>query len=53
LLTRRMVATAKDRGLNVDSVAIEGEHMSHVPAAMRQSIGFFQRISGQEIAEWK
>jgi formylglycine-generating enzyme required for sulfatase activity len=52
-LTRRMVAMAKNRGLNVESVAVEGDHMTHVPAAMRQSIGFFQRISGQEIAEWK
>ncbi len=52
-LTRRMVAMAKNRGLNVDSVAVEGDHMTHVPAAMRQSIGFFQRISGHEIVEWK
>jgi formylglycine-generating enzyme required for sulfatase activity/dienelactone hydrolase len=53
LLTRRMVAMAKNRGMDVDWVAVEGDHMSHVPAAMRQSIGFFQRISGQEIVEWK
>src|SRR5262245_10020011 len=52
-LTRRMVAMAKNRGLKVDAVAVDGDHMTHVPAAMRQSIGFFQRISGQEIAEWK
>ena len=52
-LTRRMVAIAKNRGMDVESVAVEGDHMSHVPAAMRQSIGFFQSISGQEIAEWK
>jgi dienelactone hydrolase len=51
--TRRMVAMAKNHGLNVDAVGVEGDHMSLVPAAMRQSIGFFRRISGQEIAEWK
>src|SRR5262249_16348952 len=50
---RRMVAMAKNRGLNVEAVAVEGDHMSLVPAAIRQSIGFFRRISGQEIADWK
>ncbi len=52
LISRRMVVLAKNRGLDVEEVEIEGNHMTIVPAAMRQSIAFFQRISGQEIAPW-
>jgi formylglycine-generating enzyme required for sulfatase activity len=52
-MNRRMVAMAKNRGLDVDAVAVAGDHMTHVAAAMRQSIGFFQRLSSQEISEWK
>lgn len=52
LMTQRMVARAKSRGLDVEAVAIEGDHVSHVPAAIRQSIAFFQRISGQETVDF-
>jgi formylglycine-generating enzyme required for sulfatase activity len=33
-------------------VEVEGNHATHVERAMPQSIAFFQRISGQEIAPW-
>jgi formylglycine-generating enzyme required for sulfatase activity/dienelactone hydrolase len=52
LISRRMVVLAKNRGLDVDEVEIEGDHMTMVPPSIRQSIAFFQRISGQEIAPW-
>ena len=52
LITRRMVLLAKKRGLDVEDVEVEGTHMTHVPAAIRQSIAFFQRISSEEITPW-
>lgn len=52
LMTRRMVVVAKNRGRDVAAVPIDGDHFSHVPAAMRQSIAFFQRVSAAEIASW-
>jgi formylglycine-generating enzyme required for sulfatase activity/dienelactone hydrolase len=52
LMTRRMVVLARNRGLDVDGVEIEGDHMSIVPPAVRQSIAFFQRVSAQDIAPW-
>src|SRR5262249_42150767 len=51
-MSRRTVVLAKNRGLDVEEVEIEGDHMTHAPAAVRQSIAFFQRISSQEIAPW-
>lgn len=53
LMNRRTVVLAKNRGLDVEEVEVEGDHMTHVPAAMRQSIAFFQRVSHQEIASWE
>jgi formylglycine-generating enzyme required for sulfatase activity len=52
LMSRRTVMLAKNRGLDVEELEIDGDHMTHVPAAVRQSIAFFQRISSQEIARW-
>jgi formylglycine-generating enzyme required for sulfatase activity len=52
LISRRMVVLAKNRGLDVDDVEIEGDHMSIVPPAVRQSIAFFQRVSAQDLAPW-
>ena len=48
----RTAELAKRRGLDVEAVEIEGDHTTHVPAAMRQSISFFQKIYAQEIALW-
>jgi formylglycine-generating enzyme required for sulfatase activity len=45
-------AMAKRRGLDVEVIEIEGDHGTHVPRAMMQSILFFQTISAQEIAPW-
>jgi formylglycine-generating enzyme required for sulfatase activity len=53
LMSRRTAALAKRRGLDVEAVEIEGNHATHVPRAMMQSIAFFQRITSQEIAPWK
>jgi dienelactone hydrolase len=52
VMSRRTAALAKRRGLDVEAVEIEGNHATHVPRAMMQSIAFFQRISSQEIAPW-
>ncbi len=49
-MSRRAGALAKRRGLDVEVVAVEGNHRTHVPRSLRQSIAFFQRISSQEIA---
>jgi formylglycine-generating enzyme required for sulfatase activity len=49
LMNRRIVWLAKYRGLDVDGVEIEGNHMTMAAPAIRQSIAFFQRISDQEI----
>jgi len=43
---------AKRLGLDVEAVAIEGDHGTHMPAAMRQSIAFFQKNSTRELAAW-
>jgi formylglycine-generating enzyme required for sulfatase activity/pimeloyl-ACP methyl ester carboxylesterase len=53
LMSLHTTALAKRRGLDVETVEIEGNHATHVPRAMMQSIAFFQRISSQEIAPWK
>jgi formylglycine-generating enzyme required for sulfatase activity/alpha-beta hydrolase superfamily lysophospholipase len=52
MMSRRMAALAKRRGLDAEAIEVEGNHSTHVPRAMMQSIAFFQRISSQEIAEW-
>jgi formylglycine-generating enzyme required for sulfatase activity len=53
VMSRRTAALAKRRGLDVEAVEIEGNHGTHVPRAMAQSIAFFQKISAQGIAPWK
>jgi formylglycine-generating enzyme required for sulfatase activity len=53
VMSRRTAALAKRRGMDVEPVEIEGNHGTHVPRAMAQSIAFFQKISAQEIALWK
>jgi formylglycine-generating enzyme required for sulfatase activity/dienelactone hydrolase len=52
LMSLRTAARAKGRGLDVETVEVEGNHATHVPRAMMQSIAFFQRISSQEISPW-
>jgi acetyl esterase/lipase len=42
-MTRRMVALAKEKGTDAEAIPVEGDHMSAVPAAMRQSIAFFEK----------
>jgi formylglycine-generating enzyme required for sulfatase activity/pimeloyl-ACP methyl ester carboxylesterase len=53
LMNRRTVVLAKNRGLDVEGVEIEGNHMSIVHPAIQQSIAFFQRISGMDIVPFK
>jgi formylglycine-generating enzyme required for sulfatase activity len=53
VMSLHTAALAKRHGLDVEAVEIEGNHGTHVPRAMAQSIAFFRRISGQEIAPWK
>src|SRR5262249_26539993 len=53
LMSLRTAAVAKSRGLDVETVEVEGNHVTHVPRAMMQSIAFFERISSQEITPWK
>ncbi len=48
----RSAILAKRRGIDVEAVEIEGDHSTHVPAAMRQSIVFFQKIYAREIVTW-
>jgi formylglycine-generating enzyme required for sulfatase activity/dienelactone hydrolase len=48
----RSAFLAKRQGLDVEAVEIEGDHTTHVPAAMRQSILFFKKIYAQEIDTW-
>ena len=48
----RTAALAKRRGLDVEAVEIEGDHVTHLPAAMRQSIVFFQKNSARDITAW-
>ena len=38
----RTAALAKERGLDVEAIKIEGTHFSHVALAMKQSIEFFR-----------
>jgi formylglycine-generating enzyme required for sulfatase activity len=52
MMSRRLAALAKRHGLDAEAVEVEGNHATHVPRAMAQSIAFFQRISSQEIAAW-
>lgn len=52
LMSLHTAAMAKRRGLDVEVIEIEGDHSTHVPRAMMQSILFFQTISAQEIAPW-
>jgi len=51
-MSRRTAALAKRRGLDVEAVEIEGNHGTHVPRAMAQSIAFFQKNSSQENVVW-
>jgi dienelactone hydrolase len=44
--SRLMAAVAKEKGLDVEVVPVEGDHMSAVPAAMKQSIAFFRKNGG-------
>lgn len=41
--TLRTAAVAKEKGLDVAAAAVEGDHMSAVPPAMKQSIAFFEK----------
>jgi len=47
LMSQRTAALARMRGLDVEAVEIEGDHVTHVPQAMAQSIAFFQRFLAQ------
>jgi hypothetical protein len=40
--TDTTVARAKAKGLDVDAIAVPGDHTTAVPEAMRQAIQFFQ-----------
>jgi dipeptidyl aminopeptidase/acylaminoacyl peptidase len=40
--TQRTAAVAKEKGLDVEAVAVEGSHTSAVPEAMKRSIAFFE-----------
>jgi dienelactone hydrolase len=42
-MTARTAAIAKEKGLDVEAISVEGDHMSSVPEAMRQSIVFFEK----------
>jgi dipeptidyl aminopeptidase/acylaminoacyl peptidase len=41
--SQRTAAVAKEKGLDVEAVAVEGSHMSAVPGAMKLSIEFFKK----------
>jgi dipeptidyl aminopeptidase/acylaminoacyl peptidase len=41
--SRRIAELAKGKGLDVEAVRVPGNHNSHVPGAMKQSIGFFKK----------
>jgi dipeptidyl aminopeptidase/acylaminoacyl peptidase len=43
LTSQRTAAVAKERGLDVEAVGMEGDHGSIVPLGIKQSIGFFQK----------
>jgi formylglycine-generating enzyme required for sulfatase activity len=53
VMSLRTAALAKRRGLDVETVEVEGNHGTHVERAIPQSIAFFQKISAREIAPWK
>lgn len=50
LPTKRVVSVAKARGLDVAAVHVDGNHMSHVAPAMKQSIAFFRTRLGSRYA---
>jgi len=41
----RTAALAKEKGLDVEAISVEGDHMSAVPGAMKQSIAFFAKVA--------
>jgi dipeptidyl aminopeptidase/acylaminoacyl peptidase len=41
--SRRMAAVAKDKGLDVEALSVEGNHESAVPGAIKRSIAFFEK----------
>jgi dipeptidyl aminopeptidase/acylaminoacyl peptidase len=43
--TQRTAAVAKEKGLDVAATAVEGDHMSAVPQAMKLSIAFFEKTT--------
>jgi dienelactone hydrolase len=45
LMNQRTAALARERGLDVQALQIEGNHMTCVPEAIKQSIAFFQKSS--------
>ena len=46
LTSRRTAEVAKERGLDVEAILVEGNHFSMVPPAMKQSIAFFEKQQG-------
>jgi formylglycine-generating enzyme required for sulfatase activity/dienelactone hydrolase len=52
LMSRRAAVLAKKAGLDVEALAIEGDHGSHVGRAMPQSIAFFSKNSPPGHAMW-
>ena len=40
----RTAEVARERGLNVEAIKIDGTHFSHVPVAIKQSIEFFRKM---------
>jgi hypothetical protein len=45
LMSQRTAALARERGLDVQALQIEGNHISCAPGAIKQSIAFFQKNS--------
>jgi hypothetical protein len=45
LTTRKLVELARARGLDVESLQVEGGHESSVPEAMALSIAFFREAA--------
>jgi len=45
--SRRTAEAARQKGLDVEAVCVPGDHHSHVPASIRQSIEFFKEHEGQ------
>ena len=48
LTTRKLVELARARGLDVESLQVEGGHESSVPEAMALSIAFFREATGRQ-----